>query len=268
MQRTWGECRGGGGSVALAGCSPTLTPPALLSPPLSLSLPPSADNYALPGYFGPQRWDYYRLNSLGHNVLVFDNSSQSDKARAAVDFSAAPWPAVPLVDGFAVVPLSSAYAAHTASVNRGFVSLANSSAVLIVDELTYGSSPSSANLTWQLHTRAAATAVDARTLSLLRPGSGSPAALLALLPSPASSCPSFSSWHITPLQPFLTPPQDPAKGFFRVDALVLQPAQAGFQCSRLAVALGDAAVVVRLQAGEFVVNALQDWDSKGPLAVA
>jgi hypothetical protein len=32
------------------------------------------DNYALPGYFGPLegRYQYYRKNSHGHNVLSFD----------------------------------------------------------------------------------------------------------------------------------------------------------------------------------------------------
>ena len=30
------------------------------------------DDYALPGYFGSQRWTYYRLRAEGHNTLVIN----------------------------------------------------------------------------------------------------------------------------------------------------------------------------------------------------
>ena len=33
-----------------------------------------ADNYALPSYFGSKRFEYYRKNSRGHNVLSFDGA--------------------------------------------------------------------------------------------------------------------------------------------------------------------------------------------------
>ena len=30
------------------------------------------DDYNLPGYFGKERWNYYRLRTEGHNTLVVD----------------------------------------------------------------------------------------------------------------------------------------------------------------------------------------------------
>ncbi|MDR2756598.1 MAG: heparinase II/III family protein [Planctomycetaceae bacterium] len=35
-----------------------------------------ADNYNMPGYFGKQRWDYYRMNNRSHNTLVIGNKIQ------------------------------------------------------------------------------------------------------------------------------------------------------------------------------------------------
>jgi hypothetical protein len=38
-----------------------------------------ADNYNLPGYFGKNRWDYYRLRAEGHNTVVINPSNQPDQ---------------------------------------------------------------------------------------------------------------------------------------------------------------------------------------------
>jgi autotransporter-associated beta strand protein len=38
-----------------------------------------ADDYALPGYFGSQRWNYYRMRAEGHNTLVINPSSAADQ---------------------------------------------------------------------------------------------------------------------------------------------------------------------------------------------
>ena len=45
-----------------------------------------SDSYELPGYFGGGRFDYYRLNSLGHNVLTVANQSQRLGTRAQVSY--------------------------------------------------------------------------------------------------------------------------------------------------------------------------------------
>ncbi len=38
------------------------------------------DNYNLPGYFGKQRWDYFRLNTRSHNTLLIDDKNQNPAA--------------------------------------------------------------------------------------------------------------------------------------------------------------------------------------------
>ncbi|MCX6876755.1 MAG: heparinase II/III family protein [Verrucomicrobia bacterium] len=40
-----------------------------------------SDNYNLPGYFGGQRFSYFRLQNLSHNTLVIGNLLQSPKAK-------------------------------------------------------------------------------------------------------------------------------------------------------------------------------------------
>ena len=40
-----------------------------------------SDNYNLPGYFGGQRFSYFRLQNLSHNTLVIDGKLQSPKAK-------------------------------------------------------------------------------------------------------------------------------------------------------------------------------------------
>ncbi len=42
------------------------------------------DNYNLPGYFGKQRWTYYRLRTESHNVVLIDGQNQDPAASAAI----------------------------------------------------------------------------------------------------------------------------------------------------------------------------------------
>jgi hypothetical protein len=213
------------------------------------------DSYELPGYFGPQRWSYYRLNSHGHNVPLFGNASQVPASANVTAFSSAP--AVKqgfLVDGWGVVDLSRGYAgaAQPTAVRRGFVSLNASSALVVVDEWAGVAS----NISVQLHTRAAATLNGANaTLSL-----GSAAALLAVLPA-GTSCGALGAWEAVELAPLLpSPPYDTAAGFRRLQALV----PSGAPCTRVAVALGDPALVRALLAGVQLAP-LDGWPSEGPL---
>lgn len=39
------------------------------------------ENYNLPGYFGKQRWDYFRLNNRSHNTLVIGDQLQATPAK-------------------------------------------------------------------------------------------------------------------------------------------------------------------------------------------
>ena len=159
-----------------------------------------------------------------------------------------------MVDGWGVVDLSRGYAGgagQPTSVRRGFVSLNASSALLIVDEWR----GVGGNASLQLHTRAAvALSGAAATLSL-----GGVAAQLAVLPA-STSCGALGAWAVVELAPLLpSPPFDSAAGFRRVEAL----APPGAPCTRVAVALGDPAVV-RALAG-VAVAPLDDWAASGPL---
>ncbi|NQT52537.1 heparinase II/III family protein, partial [bacterium] len=42
------------------------------------------DYYNLPGYFGRQRWTYYRLKTEGHNTLVINGQNQDTRAKAPI----------------------------------------------------------------------------------------------------------------------------------------------------------------------------------------
>ncbi|MBI5685046.1 MAG: heparinase II/III family protein [Verrucomicrobia bacterium] len=87
------------------------------------------DNYNLPGYFGKQRWSYYRLRTESHNTLTLDGENQDPRAAAPlVAFSASPG------RSFAVADMTAAYAPKTTRAHRG-VALLDRKQVLVQDEL-------------------------------------------------------------------------------------------------------------------------------------
>jgi len=83
-----------------------------------------SDDYNMPGYFGKQRWTYYRLRTESHNTL-----NQATDAHA---------PLVAFASGkersYAVADLSAAYHGTAQSVFRG-VALLGGRSVLVQDEL-------------------------------------------------------------------------------------------------------------------------------------
>jgi hypothetical protein len=98
------------------------------------------DDYNLPGYFGKQRYTYYRLKTEGHNTLTVDGANQPSKAKAPiVAFSSRPERA------FAVADLSQAYGGKAL---RG-VALLNRRDALIQDEVTL---KEPAETLWTMHT--------------------------------------------------------------------------------------------------------------------
>ena len=223
-----------------------------------------SDNYDLPGYFGPQRWDYYRLNTRGHNALMFGNASQRIAAAPITMFNATFSPAVAgtiSLDGFAIVNLTAAYdlSAPLQSYRRGFISVSASAAVIVVEEFVYngGGAPQPANLTFQLHTRAAAAQLTRTSVSLGPVGSG---AQLAIIGAPGC----FEGWRFTDLAQVLPdPPFDSARGYTRVDAVFSAPVAAGL--ARLAFALGDGPIVDALALGRPAVRPMSEWAASGPL---
>jgi hypothetical protein len=107
-----------------------------------------ADNYNLPGYFGKQRWEYYRLRAEGHNTLVINPGAGPDQNPAAATkitrFDSKPESA------FAVADLTPAYAKQARQVRRGFA-FPGRKMVLIQDEVQ---ADEPAEVWWFLHTGA------------------------------------------------------------------------------------------------------------------
>jgi hypothetical protein len=48
------------------------------------ALDPGPDDYNLPGYFGKQRWTYFRLRTEAHNTVVIDDQNQDPRAEASI----------------------------------------------------------------------------------------------------------------------------------------------------------------------------------------
>ena len=119
-----------------------------------------ADSYGLPGYFGAQRWNYYRLRTEGHNTLTVDDQNEDLNAAA---------PLTQFASGtngsLAVADLKAAYPQKLADWQRG-IKLLNGGRVLLQDEVV-PSKP--ADITWNFHTRAAITiSSDGREATLVQ----------------------------------------------------------------------------------------------------
>lgn len=147
-----------------------------------------SDNYNLPGYFGKQRLDYYRLRAEGHNTLVINPGRGPGQNRGAaakvVRFASAPDRA------FAVADLTPAYSPSAKRVLRG-VTVLNRTDVLIQDEIEAGAP---AEIYWFMHTGAKIElGADRRTATLSLGG----ALLSARLLSPAGA--EFSAMDAVPL---------------------------------------------------------------------
>jgi hypothetical protein len=105
------------------------------------------DDYDLPGYFGAQRWDYYRLRSEGHNVLTLGNANQPLTAKAPMrDFISTP------ASSSAMVDLTQACGPAFKSVTRQ-IALERSprQRVIVTDKIV---SKGGQTLRWNMHTRA------------------------------------------------------------------------------------------------------------------
>jgi hypothetical protein len=87
------------------------------------------DNYNLPGYFGGNRWQYYRLINHSHNTLVINGQLQNTAAHCDVVFAhSTPTRASAIVD------MTDAYKNQATSARRG-IELLNRRAVHVRDEI-------------------------------------------------------------------------------------------------------------------------------------
>lgn len=103
------------------------------------------DSYGLLGYFGRERWSYYRLRTEGHNTLTIDNRNED------LD-SIAPLTVVGSADDnlYAVANLDEAYKGKLTSWKRGIV-LLKDRRVLMQDEIV---PVQPVDVVWNFHTRA------------------------------------------------------------------------------------------------------------------
>lgn len=116
------------------------------------------DDYGLPGYFGKERFTYYRTRTESHNTLTLDGQNQNPRAAAPLGtFFSSP------DRSFAVADLTEGYAPTAKRCQRG-IALLNRKQVLVQDELE---AAQPAAVRWNFHTRAKIELQDAlATLSL------------------------------------------------------------------------------------------------------
>ncbi|MCS7187661.1 MAG: heparinase II/III family protein, partial [Armatimonadota bacterium] len=135
-----------------------------------------ADDYNLPGFFGRERWSYYRLRAEGHNTIVINPSSEPDQDPRAeakiVRFVSQPERA------FAIADLTPAYARHAEKVMRGVVLDRKGQFVLVQDEVVL---KQQGEIWWFMHTPSNVQISDDGKAAVLSQGD---AQLRAILVSP------------------------------------------------------------------------------------
>jgi len=162
-----------------------------------------SDNYNLPGYFGRQRWSYYRLRAEGHNTLVINPSQEPDQDPSAVAkivrFVSSP------DKSFAVADLTPAYARHAEKVLRGVMLDRRRGFVLVQDELAL---KQPGEIWWFMHTPTEVKLSDDGRVATLMQGD---AQFRAVLLSPENA--HFSVMDARPLPTSPDPAgQNPNKG--------------------------------------------------------
>jgi hypothetical protein len=119
-----------------------------------------SDDYNLPGYFGGQRWNYYRLRAEGQNTLVINPGAGPDQEPGAagrmIRFESAPERA------FGIADLSQAYRQNARKVWRG-IALLDRQKLLIQDEIQ---AEKPADVWWFMHTPADIKRFDGRSVMM------------------------------------------------------------------------------------------------------
>lgn len=159
-----------------------------------------SDDYNLPGYFGGQRWNYYRLRAEGHNTLVVNPDAKPDQEPRAFTpinrFESKPDRA------FAITDLSAAYPSAS-RVQRG-VAMLDRRQVLVQDEVHL---PKPGEVWWFFHTPAAVkVAADGTSAELTIGQEHLGVRLLA-----SNGC----KFTVMPAEPLPTSPQPPKQAVNR-----------------------------------------------------
>ncbi len=203
-----------------------------------------ADNYNLPGYFGGQRWNYYRLRAEGQNTLVINPDEKPDQDRTAatriIRFESQPGRA------YAIGDLTPAYARNARRVWRG-IALLDRAKVLVQDELE---ADKPVELWWFMHTPASIRIEpDGRAARLEQGG----AQLDAKILSPAGA-----KFQVMDAQPLATSPhpKEQARNE-RVRKLAIH--LTGSSHSRVAVLLVPKAAEGEEPGPAVKLSALSEW---------
>jgi Domain of unknown function (DUF4962)/Heparinase II/III-like protein len=119
-----------------------------------------SDDYNLPGYFGGQRWNYYRLRAEGQNTLVINPAAGPDQEPGAaarmIRFESRPERA------FGIADLSQAYRQNARKVLRG-IALLDRQKLLIQDEIQ---AEKPADIWWFMHTAADIKRFETRSVMM------------------------------------------------------------------------------------------------------
>jgi len=169
-----------------------------------------ADDYNLPGYFkmkpGGQRWTYYRLISISHNVPLLANENQKVKAKAKFIRCETNTP-----QPFVQIDLTEAYKDHANKVTRGVKLVENRRALLVQDEFELAQP---CEVAWGMTTEAKIEIENPQTAKLSLKGQN----LLARILSPEEG-------YFTIESAEQQPPQKANKGYSRL--MVRLPEQKG-----------------------------------------
>jgi hypothetical protein len=201
-----------------------------------------AEDYNLPGYFGGQRWTYYRLRAEGQNTLVINPGTEPDQDPKAVTrivrFNSSPQKA------FAIADLTPAYAKHARKVERG-IAMLDRDKVCIQDEVQC---PNPAEVWWFMHTAAGLQVSEDGRSATFQQGS---ARFSARLLSPANA--RFQAMAAQPLASSPHPEKQNANKDTRKLAVHLE----GVTAVKVCVVLGPSAIQGTLS--KVPLTNLSDW---------
>jgi hypothetical protein len=151
------------------------------------------DSYGLPGYFGRQRWSYYRMRTEGHNTLTIDGQNEDLDSKAPLTATGTKGNTL-----YSIADLGQTYKGKLTAWMRG-VALIKKNSVLVQDEITPAAP---VDVVWNLHTFAQVQiSTDGRSATLTQGG----ATLEARILSPAGA--KFSTASTQP-----PAPQEPNPG--------------------------------------------------------
>jgi Heparinase II/III-like protein len=130
-----------------------------------------AEGYAMPGYFGKQRWNYYRAQTQGHNTLTVNGPNEDPDASAIIQTAKAEGG-----EEIAIANLDRTYKERLRSWRRG-VAILGGDRVLVQDEI---SPRHPVDVIWHFHTDAAVSmSKDQRSVTLTKDGVSIEARLLS-----------------------------------------------------------------------------------------